>query len=171
MPFALGYQSDMRGYLIMACALLLTACGGQGGAGAQAHPDGWQSKGGAWIDPQDPRQRFASTSKQNAANLTLGDLASQVTTDMLLSNKGARMLRADRYPGCPGEAGLQTFAVRAPGETEVLRVAFTQWNGTIVTTTYRRPSAALDDPAAVTALTRSVCSAVAGTPTLPPIPR
>lgn len=160
----------MQGYrtivLALACATLLSGCG-QGAQGAAAHPDGWQAKGKLWIDPQNPREQYSIVSNPNSS-LSLSDLASQVTTDALLSHKGARLLRADRFPACPGEAGLQTFLVRASGGTDVLRIAFTQWSGTAVVASYQRPSPTPDDPAAVSAMTRAVCSAVVGAPTLPP---
>ena len=48
-------------------------------------------------------------------------------------------------------------------------VAYTQWSGNGVTAVYVRPRNVPDDPAVVSALTRAVCSAVSGAPTLPPV--
>lgn len=155
-----------------ATALLLAACGGQGGSGGQAHPDGWraqtQGKTTAWIDPKDPRQRYAVSSDPKSAG-TLADLGAKITVDTLLRNKGAKLVRpAMPYPGCPGEAGLQTFSLPDRDPKGILRVAYTQWSGKAVTAGYVRPADVPDDPAAVNALTRAVCSAVSGQPTLPP---
>jgi hypothetical protein len=154
------------------CALLLVACGGRGGAGGQAHPDGWreqtQGKTTAWVDPKDARQRYAVASTPNATG-TLADLGAKITVDTLLRNRGAKLVRsAMPYPGCPGEAGLQTFSVPSGAHKQILHVAYTQWNGTTVTAGYMRPAEVSDDSAAVNALTRAVCSAVSGSPTLPP---
>jgi hypothetical protein len=93
---------------------------------------------------------------------TLSDLASQVTTDVVLRHKGARLLKAEPYPPCPGEAGLQTFSASAGGRRTVLQVAFTQWTGTAVTASYERPAGAPVDPAAQRALQRAVCSSAIG---------
>lgn len=90
---------------------------------------------------------------------TLSDLASQVTTDTLLRNKGARLLKAEPFAPCPGEAGEQTFDVKTSAGPSVLQVAFTQWSGTTTIASYQRPATAPDDPQAIDALRRAVCSA------------
>lgn len=154
--------------------MLMSACSGQAQTpSAQAHPDGWQQaigKSTVWIDPRDRRERFTVASNPNAKG-TMSDLASEVTTDALLTHKGARLSSAVPYPGCPGESGLQTFTTRTGGENGVLRIAFTQWNGSTIVAAYERPAPVPDSPAAVNALTRAVCTAVAGAPTLPPVSR
>ncbi|HEY9180860.1 MAG TPA: hypothetical protein VIO32_09070 [Candidatus Baltobacteraceae bacterium] len=91
---------------------------------------------------------------------TLSDMASQITTDTLLRNRGAKLLEAQPYRPCPGEAGLQTFALQ--GGRTLLQVAFTQWTGTAVTASYRRPAKAPEDPKAADALRRAVCSSAFG---------
>lgn len=151
------------------CVLLLSSCGGQNPAGGQPHPDGWraeaQGKSTAWVDPKDPRQRYAVASNPNQT-ATLGQMGARVTIDTLLTHKGAKLLKTTPYPGCPGEAGLQSFLTAKADQ--VLRIAYTQWSGKAVTAVYIRPGSLPDDPAAVNALTRAVCSAVSGAPTLPP---
>lgn len=87
-------------------------------------------------------------------------MASSVTTDTLLRNKGAKLLKAVPYPPCPGEAGLQTFSL--DGGRTVLEVAFTQWTGTAVTASYRRAASTAEDPNAADALRRAVCSSSLG---------
>jgi hypothetical protein len=86
-------------------------------------------------------------------------MASQVTTDVVLRHKGAKLLKAQPFEPCPGEAGLQTFRVREPHGNGLLEVAFTQWNGTAVTAMYERPAKLPADPQAEEALRRAVCSA------------
>ncbi len=165
----------MRGYattgVLVACAALLSACGGQPGPHYQAHPNGWtqRSRGSAapvWVDPKDPRQQYVTTSTANSTG-TLKDLATQVLTNALLSHKGAKLIRADAFPGCPGEAGIQTFRLPTPQGEELLRVAFTQWNGAALTASYRRPMASPDDGNALDAMAHTVCTAVIGTQKFP----
>lgn len=91
---------------------------------------------------------------------SLSDLASQVTTDTLLRNRGAKLLKAQPFAPCPGEAGEQTFTLSGPQGAQVLRVGFTQWNGRTTVVSYRRPARAGDDPQALEAMRRSLCSAV-----------
>lgn len=120
---------------------MLTACAGGGGAFTAR-----------------PGEYFMMKRTANSSG-TLSDLASQVTTDTLLHNRGARLLRAEPFPPCPGEAGDQTFTVTTPHGPALLRVAFTQWNGTTTIASYERPAKATDDPDAMKALRRAVCSA------------
>lgn len=119
-------------------AALLAACGGSGGQAFQPRPG----------------QHFA-VKQTPSAGRSLGDLASQVTTDTLLSRRGAKLRKAEPFPPCPGEAGEQTFTL--PGG-DVLQIAFTVWNGTAKTAAYQRPARASDDPAAIDALRRVVCT-------------
>jgi hypothetical protein len=109
-----------------------------------------------WIDPQNPRERFDV--KSGTAGGSLSDLASAVTTNTVLRYKGARLVRAEPFPACPGEAGWQTFALKTPAGLSVLHEAFTQWNGSQVVASYQRPANVRDDPRAVEALRRAVCS-------------
>lgn len=152
----------MRGKMKLAalcCSLAVCACGGSGGIGT-AHPEGWTAHGqGAttfWSDPRNGHERFEV--KSTAANGSLSDLASSVTTNTILRHKGARLMRAQPFPACPGEAGWQTFALKTPAGLAVLHVAFTQWNGSQVVASYERPANVRDDPAAIDALRRDVCA-------------
>lgn len=88
---------------------------------------------------------------------SLSDLASQVTTDTLLRHRGAKLQKAEPFPPCPGEAGVQIFALPGPAPA-VLQVAFTQWNGTEKIATYQRPAKSPDDPSALDALRKTVCT-------------
>lgn len=103
-----------------------------------------------------PGEHFSVTQKANPG-ATLSDLASQVTTDTLLRRRGAKMLKAEPFAACPGEAGLQTFSVPGTPKT-LLQVAFTQWNGVEKIASYQRPAKASDDPAAMNELRRVVCT-------------
>ncbi len=147
----------------LCCAVLLTACSGS--RGGPAHPAGWtqraQGQPTVWIDPNDPSEEYRVTSRPNSSG-TLSDMASQVTTDTLLRYKGAELRKAVPFGPCPGEAGIQTFSLPAATGTLTLQVAFTQWNGTAVTAAYQRPASAADDPAALEAMRRSVCSPTIG---------
>lgn len=163
----------MRGHERLAaslfCAAALAACGGHGSP-QPAHPDGWKAQSGAalaWVAPEDPRERYTA-SRDPGWNGSLKDLSSQVATNIILQYKGARLVRTDPFPACPGEAGVQTFALSGFHGHEVLRAAFTQWSGPAVTIIYRRPGELPDDKAAVDAMTRAVCTPGAGPQALPP---
>lgn len=164
----------MRGHDRLAasllCAAALAACAGQGRS-QPAHPDGWKAQSGAalaWVAPEDPRERYTA-SRDPGWNGSLKDLSSQVAINIILQYKGARLLRTDPFPACPGEAGVQTFALSGTRDRDVLRVAFTQWNGPALTIVYRRPGGLPDDKAAVDAMTRAVCTAGAPPQALPPV--
>lgn len=109
--------------------------------------------GGQAFQPR-PGQHF-EFKQAPSAGASLSDLASQVTTDTLLRHRGAKLRKAEPFPPCPGEAGEQTFTL--PGG-DVLHIAFTVWNGTAKTAAYQRPARAADDPAAIDALRRVVCT-------------
>lgn len=97
------------------------------------------------------------TQKANPGG-SLSDLASQITTDTLLRYRGAKLQKAEPFAACPGEAGEQTFTVPRAAGPAVLHVAFTQWNDNEKVASYERPAKAPDDPAAMDALRRSVCT-------------
>lgn len=151
----------------------LSACGGQPGPHYQGHPDGWKSEGSGantvWFNPADPREEYTTTSNPNA-NGTLKDLASQVTTNVILRHKGAKFVKAQPYPTCPGEAGMQTFTINGPKGEDILRVGFTQWNGAALTASYQRPADKPDDRRALEAMTATVCTAPLGNQKFPAAP-
>jgi hypothetical protein len=122
-------------------AAMLASCAGSGGREFKARPG----------------ERF--TVKQSPTSSgSLSDLASQVTTDTLLGYKGAKLLGAQPFAPCPGEAGEQTFTLQTGQGPAVLHVAFTQWNGKTTVASYQRPAKAPDDPQAMDALRRGVCT-------------
>lgn len=101
---------------------------------------------------------------------SLKELASQTAANVVLKYEGAKLLRADPFPGCTGEAGLQTFAVPGKGGApQILRAGFTQWNGPAVTVIYKRPRGSPDSREAVEAMTRSLCTSGAPVMPLPPV--
>ena len=104
-----------------------------------------------------PGEHFSVKQTANPGG-SLSDLASQVTTDTLLRYRGAKLLKAEPFAPCPGEAGIQTFTVPGKAGPALLRVAFTQWNGTEKIASYERPAKASDDPAAMDQLKRTVCT-------------
>lgn len=89
-------------------------------------------------------------------------MASEVTLNTILRYKSAKLLKAEPFPACPGEAGRQTFRLPTARGPALLQVAFTQWTGTAVTVSYERPAAEPDRAEATDAMRRSVCSSVAG---------
>lgn len=166
----------MRGVRILTAAVIaalaLSACGGEPGPHTRAHPDGWTSQGGAntvWTNPSDPREEYTIKSNPNATG-TLKDLASTVTTNVLLRHKGSKFVRADLFPGCEGEAGLQTFTMSGPKGRDILLVAFTQWNGAALTVSYQRPAGTPVSKQALDAMTKTVCTAPVGTQKWPAAP-
>lgn len=153
---------------------LVAACGGQPGPHVQAHPQGWtqQSRSKAnvvWVDPKAPREHYTTASNPHFRG-TLQDLASAITTNTLLSRKGAKFVRSDPFPACPGEAGIQTFTIPAAKSEDILRVAFTQWNGAALTASYQRPISSSENTDALQAMTRTVCTAVLGKQKFPAAP-
>lgn len=126
----------------LACAALVTACAG--GTGGSSAPAG------------------VTVTREAGYGGTLSDLASQVTTDTVIRNTGAKLQKAEPFAPCPGEAGLQTFELQQKGRRMILKVAFTQWNGTAVRASYLRPAAGADDPKALDALRKAVCSSPVG---------
>lgn len=108
------------------------------------------------MNPAKPAERYGVTLQQNYQG-SLKDLASQLTTGTILQYKGAKFVRSVPYPDCPGEAGLQTFALPSGAELEA---AFTVWNGTTAVADYVRPPGAPEDPNVHDAMRRTVCPSV-----------
>jgi hypothetical protein len=84
----------------------------------------------------------------------LPDLASQVTVEVLLRSKGAKLRGSNPFPPCPGEAGLATFSMPA-GKT--LQEGFAIKDGTAIRTLYLRPIAAPPDPNVTVAMQNVLC--------------
>jgi len=124
------------------CAAILAACAG----------------GSSAVDFKARPGEHFTMKRTPSGGASLSDLASQVTTDTLLRDRSAKLVKAEPFPACPGEAGEQIFDIKTPSGPAVLRVAFTQWNGTTSIASYQRPASSPDDPQADDALRRSVCS-------------
>jgi len=126
--------------LALYCCAVLSSCGG----------------GGA---PYQPRAGEGFSMLQTPApGTSLGDVASAITADTLLRYRGARLLKAEPFPPCPGEAGWQTFSLHRGNKAMVLRVAFTVWNGVEKVARYERPASHPDDTGAIGAMRRIVCT-------------
>lgn len=159
----------MRGYAVIATALLcawtLSACGGEPGPHYLGAPAGWkrQSTGNGgnpvWFNPKNPREQYMTTSTTNAYG-TLKDVASTVSANAILQHPGAKFVSGIPFPGCPGEAGLQTFSLPpGPGHgKERLQVAFTIWNGKALTSQYEGPVNERPSAQAMHAMLESVCT-------------
>jgi hypothetical protein len=147
-------------YGAFAAALLfaVAGCGGNGTPGGPAHPDGWtkttQTGVETWTKPNAANQTFVYSSKPFDG--TTKDLASQITLDIVLKRHG-KLLRTVAFAPCPGEAGLQTY--RIPPAT-LLLIAYAAYGDKALTATYTRPASAPEDPAALAAMQKSVCTAI-----------
>ena len=126
---------------VVLCASALYSCGGSGARNFTARPG----------------EQFTVTRKPTS-NGSLSDLASQVTMNTLLGHKGAKLLKAEPFKACPGEAGEQTFRLPASSGPALLHVGFTQWNGKTTIVSYQRPASGTDDPQAIEAMRRELCS-------------
>lgn len=89
-------------------------------------------------------------------NGTLQDLASAVTIDVLLRNRGAKLQASTPFAPCPGSAAVATFTV--PGG-KTLEEGFAARDNQSVQTTYVRPLRAPADPAVTAAMQNSLCIA------------
>jgi hypothetical protein len=126
---------------VVLCATALCSCGGSGAQHFTARPG-----------------EHLRVTRKPTSNGTLSDLASQVTMDTLLGHKGAKLLKAEPFKACPGEAGEQTFRLPASGGPALLHIGFTQWNGKTTIVSYQRPAGGSDDPQALEAMRRELCS-------------
>jgi hypothetical protein len=136
--------------MLAACAALFSGCAGSSGA---TGPRGWtQEHEGLWDNPHAPHDYFTAASSPYDG--TLKDLASQTTTDMVLTNK-AKLVSAAPLPQCPALAGLQVFTLRGGFRA---KVAFAVRDGKRIQAQYIRPAPEPDDPAAIDALAANVCA-------------
>jgi len=126
---------------VLLCATALCSCSGSGAQQFTARPG-----------------EHYSLTRKATSNGSLSDLASQVTMDTLLGHKGAKLLEAQPFKACPGEAGEQTFRLPAASGAAVLHVGFAQWNGKTTIVSYQRPAGAADDPRAMEAMRHELCS-------------
>lgn len=145
-------RGTVRFPALLCFTALLCACSGPGPQSAQV-----------------PAGEHYRITKDASWNGSLKDLASQTAANIVLKYRGAKLLRADPFPACTGEAGLQTFTLPGKGgAAQILRVAFTQWSGPAVTVIYERPRSSPDSKEAVDAMTRSLCTSGAPAKPLPP---
>jgi hypothetical protein len=86
---------------------------------------------------------------------TLQDLASTVTIDVLLHQRGARLGRSTPFGPCPGAAGVATFSV--PGSRR-LDEGFAVRDGAAIRTSYVRPAGAAEDPNVIDAMKNALCA-------------
>ena len=136
---------------LAACAALFSGCGGPGDSSG---PRGWvHDSDGLWTNRRSQHDRFTAVSAPFDG--TLKDLASQITTDVVLRNRG-QYIRGVPFARCPGEAGLQTFTL-GKARTLFLQVAFSVQNGRRVQASYQRGADEPDDPAAIDAMAANVC--------------
>ena len=85
---------------------------------------------------------------------TLQDLASAVTIDVLLRNRGAKLEHSVPFAPCPGTAAVATFTI--PGG-KTLEEGFAARDNQSVQTTYVRPAGSPADPAVAAAMQTSLC--------------
>lgn len=137
---------------LAAAALLIEAC-----SSAPAGPKGWQS------DPSVPNgwstgsgaAREEYTYQSTAFDGTRQDLASRVTIDALIRDRGAKLQSSVPFAPCPGLAAVATFR-RGGGTT--LQVGFAVRDGHAIRVRYVRPSGAPADPAVTEAMQSALCA-------------
>ena len=134
----------------------LVLAAGCGHGGSAAGPAGWQPMPGAsaaWTSGSGPNaQEYRYVRRQFAG--TLQDLASSVTIDVLLRNRGAKLQGSVPFAPCPGTAAVATFTL--PGG-KTLEQGFAARDNQSVQTAYVRPAGAAADPAVTAAMQSSLC--------------
>lgn len=139
-----------------ACVYLIAAIGLAACSSPSAGPAGWQSADSA----QHAWRRGSGASRQTYTYTVvdfsgaLQDLASQVTVDVVLQHRGAKLRSSNPLDPCPGAAGLATFTLP---EDETLEEGFAVHDGRARRATYVRPSSASPDPAVATAMQNLLC--------------
>ncbi|MDQ2871632.1 MAG: hypothetical protein M3R35_00720 [Candidatus Eremiobacteraeota bacterium] len=134
----------------------LAACSSS--ATPAAFPDGWTTTSGkAEMTASHGPQQFAL--KKVPFSGTIKDFASQLTINTVLANRTAKFVRSVPFPECPGEAGIQTFALGG-ASPQTLEVGFTVTGNMAITASYARPKGAAADPAAHAAMQKDVCTVV-----------
>jgi len=137
--------------LAAAAAVALCACAG----GGSAAPKDWRPVAGqrnAWTNAGGSQQYRYDTASFGG---TLSDLASQVTIDALMKNRGAKLQGSNKpLPACPGAAGVATFRLSGG---ELLAEGFAVRNNQAVRTYYLRPAGAAPDPGVLQAMQNVLC--------------
>lgn len=136
-------------------AVAMGACASSG-LPQNTHPEGWKERtaGGrtVWVKPDAADETYENLTKPYDGDTK--SYASDVTLDFVLK-RHAKLQKTVAFAPCPGEAGLQTYAV---GKFTAL-VAYAVYNGSAMQSIYMRPAGASEDPAAVAAMGKSVCTA------------
>jgi hypothetical protein len=120
-------------------------------------PKGWQPKPGAsaaWVTGAGANEQEYSYGKRQFSG-GLQDLASRVTIDALMRNRGARFQHSAPFGPCPGAAGVATFLL--PG-ARTLQEAFAVHDGQAIQITYARPIQLPADSAAISAMQNALCT-------------
>lgn len=128
---------------------------GCGHGGAAAAPRGWQPLPGAsaaWTSGGTNAQQYFYHRTHFGGTLT--DLASVVTIDVLLHNRGARFKGSLPFAPCRGAAAIATF-VLPNGST--LEEGFAVSGSDSIRTTYVRPPGAPSDPNVSEAMQSALC--------------
>jgi hypothetical protein len=124
---------------------------------ASPAPKGWQpvpGASGAWSSGSGPNGQQYVYSKKRFAGM-LPDLASQVTINALMQNRGAKFRGSVPFAPCPGAAGVATFQLR---DRITLQEGFAVRNGEAVRVTYIRPSGTPVDPSVTQAMQNALCA-------------
>jgi hypothetical protein len=135
---------------LAAAVVSLYACGG----GSPA-PKDWRPVVGqrnAWTNASGSQRYRYETATFGG---TLSDLASQVTIDALMRNRGAKLQGSNKpFPACPGAAGVATFRL---GGGRLLAEGFAVRDNQAVRTYYLRPNGTRADPAVLDAMQSVLC--------------
>jgi hypothetical protein len=127
----------------------LCACAG----GGSPAPKNWRPVAGeahAWTNGSGSEYRYDVVPFGGS----LSDLASQVTIDALIKNRGAKLQSSNPLPACPGAAGVATFRL-ASGE--ILAEGFAVSNNHALRAHYLRPARARADPDVMQAIQSLLC--------------
>jgi hypothetical protein len=136
---------------LAAAVVSLYACAG----GGSTAPKDWRPVAGqrnAWTNASGSQQYRYDTASFGG---TLSDLASQVTIDALMKNRGAKLQGSNKpFPACPGAAGVATFRL---GGRKLLAEGFAVHDNQAVRTYYLRPVGAEADPGVLDAMQSVLC--------------
>jgi hypothetical protein len=137
---------------LAAAALLVAAC-----SSAPLGPKGWQSDPAlpnAWATGTGAaREEYSYASTEFDG--TRQDLASRVTIDALVRDRGAKLQSSVPFAPCPGLAAVATFR-RGGGTT--LQIGFAVRDGHAIRVRYVRPAGSPVDPAVTEAMQSALCA-------------